>query len=34
VTGGAFVSRADIAHCMLSLLTQPDTIGQTIGIAA
>ncbi len=34
VKGGAYVSRADVAHCMLTVLTQPDSIGQTIGIAA
>lgn len=31
--GGVRVSRADVAHLMLSVLDQPETIGQTIGIA-
>jgi putative NADH-flavin reductase len=30
---GLTVSRADVAHLMLAVLGQPDTIGQTIGIA-
>jgi hypothetical protein len=30
---GLFVSRADVAHYMLSILDQPGTFGQTIGIA-
>jgi putative NADH-flavin reductase len=30
---GFLVSRADVAHLMLSVLQQPETIGQTIGIA-
>jgi putative NADH-flavin reductase len=30
---GAFVSRADVAHCMLRVLEQPETIRHTIGIA-
>jgi len=31
--GGRSVSRADLAHCMLAVLDQPETIGQVIGIA-
>ena len=31
--GGLTVSRADVAHGMLHVLDQPDTIGHTIGIA-
>jgi putative NADH-flavin reductase len=31
--GGWLVSRADVAHCMLHVVTRPDTIGQTIGVA-
>ena len=31
--GGWFVSRADVAHCMLRVLDQPETIGHAIGIA-
>ena len=34
VRGGRPVSRADVAHCMLAVLDQPDTIGQVIGIAS
>jgi putative NADH-flavin reductase len=30
---GFLISRADVAHLMLSVLQQPETIGQTIGIA-
>ncbi|GII05188.1 NAD(P)-dependent oxidoreductase [Planobispora takensis] len=30
---GLFVSRADVAHCMLHALDRPETIKQTIGIA-
>jgi putative NADH-flavin reductase len=30
---GAFISRADVAHCMLRCVDQPETIEQTIGIA-
>jgi uncharacterized protein YbjT (DUF2867 family) len=30
---GLTVSRADVAHLMLAALGQPETIGQTIGIA-
>jgi putative NADH-flavin reductase len=33
IRGGALASRADVAHCMLRALTQPETVGQTIGIA-
>ena len=31
--GGLFISRADVAHCMLRVLEQPETIKQVIGIA-
>lgn len=31
---GIFISRADVAHYMLSALGQPETIKQTIGIAS
>lgn len=34
VRGGFQVPRADVAHCMLAVLDQPDTIGQVIGIAS
>jgi hypothetical protein len=30
---GLTVSRADVAHLMLAVLGQPETVGQTIGIA-
>ena len=30
---GLFVSRADVAHYMLSILDQPEAFRQTIGIA-
>ena len=30
---GFFVSRADVAHLMLRVLDQPETIGQAIGVA-
>jgi putative NADH-flavin reductase len=30
---GLFISRADVAHLMLRVLEQPETIKQTIGIA-
>jgi uncharacterized protein YbjT (DUF2867 family) len=30
---GLFISRADVAHLMLRVLDQPETVGQTIGIA-
>jgi putative NADH-flavin reductase len=33
VRGGFLVSRADVAHLMLRVLEQPETIKQTIGIA-
>ena len=33
VRGGWSVPRADVAHLMLAVLGQPETIGQTIGIA-
>jgi uncharacterized protein YbjT (DUF2867 family) len=33
VRGGWSVPRADVAHCMLRVLGEPDTIGKTIGIA-
>jgi putative NADH-flavin reductase len=33
VRGGVAVSRADVAHLMLAVLNQPETIGRTIGIA-
>jgi hypothetical protein len=33
VRGGVRVSRADVAHLMLTVLDQPETIGRTIGIA-
>jgi uncharacterized protein YbjT (DUF2867 family) len=33
VRGGWFASRADVAHLMLGVLGQPQTYGQTIGIA-
>ena len=28
-----FISRGDVAHCMLRVLAEPDTFGQTVGIA-
>jgi hypothetical protein len=31
--GGFLVSRADVAHLMLRVLEQPETIKQAIGIA-
>jgi len=34
VRGGWFVSRADVAHHMLRVLDQPETIKQVIGIAS
>lgn len=34
VRGGFRISRADVAHLMLRILEQPETISQTIGIAA
>jgi hypothetical protein len=30
---GVFVSRADVAHYMLSILDQPETFRRTVGIA-
>ena len=30
---GLTVSRADVAHLVLAVLGQPETIGQTVGIA-
>jgi uncharacterized protein YbjT (DUF2867 family) len=33
VRGGMTVSRAAVAHLMLAVIDQPDTIGRTIGIA-
>jgi hypothetical protein len=33
VRHGLFISRADVAHCMLRVLDQPATVRQTIGIA-
>jgi len=33
VRGGRSGPRADVAHYMLTVLDQPDTIGQVIGIA-
>jgi hypothetical protein len=33
VCGGLSVSRADVAQEMLRVLTQPNTIGHTVGIA-
>jgi putative NADH-flavin reductase len=33
VRGGFLVSRADVAHLMLRVLDQPETIGQAIGVA-
>jgi uncharacterized protein YbjT (DUF2867 family) len=34
VRGGFSVPRADVAHLMLAVLSQPATIGQAIGIAS
>ena len=34
VRGGWSVSRADVAHLMLAVLSRPETIGQVIGIAS
>jgi uncharacterized protein YbjT (DUF2867 family) len=31
---GVFVSRADVAHYMLSVLDNPETFRQTVGIAS
>lgn len=33
IVGGWSISRADVAHCMLRVLEQPDTIQQTVGLA-
>jgi putative NADH-flavin reductase len=33
VRGGFLVSRADVAHLMLRVLDQPETIGQAVGVA-
>jgi uncharacterized protein YbjT (DUF2867 family) len=33
VRGGWSIPRADVAHCMLTVLDRPETIGQIIGIA-
>ena len=33
VHGGRSIPRADVAHFMLAVLDQPDTVGQVIGIA-
>jgi putative NADH-flavin reductase len=33
VRHGLFISRADVAHCMLRVLDQPETVRQSIGIA-
>ncbi len=33
VRGGTLVSRADVAHCMLRALEQPETVRHTLGIA-
>lgn len=33
IRGGALISRADVAHLMLHVLDEPDTVGQTVGIA-
>ncbi len=34
VRGGRSIPRADVAHCMLTVMGQPETIGQVVGIAA
>jgi len=34
IRGGLFVSRADVAHYMLRAVDQPETFGQTVGIAS
>ena len=34
IRGGVFVSRADVANYMLSVLENPETFGQTVGIAS
>ena len=33
VRHGLFISRADVADCMLRVLDEPETFGQTVGIA-
>jgi uncharacterized protein YbjT (DUF2867 family) len=33
VRHGLFISRADVAHCLLRVLGQPETFGQTVGVA-
>jgi putative NADH-flavin reductase len=33
VRHGLFISRADVAHCMLRVIAQPETFGQTVGVA-
>lgn len=33
VPGGRSIPRADVAHCMLAVLDQPESIGQVVGIA-
>jgi putative NADH-flavin reductase len=33
VRRGLFISRADVAHCMLRVMDQPETFRQTVGIA-
>ncbi len=33
VKGGAFISRADVAHLMLAALGEPETIKQVISVA-
>jgi uncharacterized protein YbjT (DUF2867 family) len=30
---GLFISRADVAHCMLRVIDQPEAFGQTVGLA-
>jgi uncharacterized protein YbjT (DUF2867 family) len=30
---GLYISRADVAHCMLRVIGQPETIGQVVGVA-
>ncbi|MFI9503524.1 NAD(P)-dependent oxidoreductase [Nocardia sp. NPDC052566] len=31
--GGRYISRADVAHCMLRALEWPETVGQAVGMA-
>ncbi|GGV36407.1 NADH-flavin reductase [Kitasatospora herbaricolor] len=33
IRGGAFASRADVAHLMLRVLGEPESVGHTVGIA-